>query len=114
MTRMQIILIAGFLFATLLCLLASKNRILTRLFFLAQFLLAIVLTLWPQLSQKAADFLGVGRGTDLILYLLVVYVYIGSVLLLGKFRQQERQITELGRQMALELAQRTGKKEHED
>ncbi|MDD3696250.1 MAG: DUF2304 domain-containing protein [Lentisphaeria bacterium] len=114
MNRIQVVLIAGFLFATLLCFLANKNRFLTRLFFLAQFLLALALVLWPQLAQSAAEFLGVGRGTDLILYLLVVYVYIGSVLILGKFRQLERQATELSRQIALQTAQQPEKKEHED
>jgi hypothetical protein len=76
--------------------------------------LALALVLWPQLAQSAAEFLGVGRGTDLILYLLVVYVYIGSVLILGKFRQLERQATELSRQIALQTAQQPEKKEHED
>ncbi len=101
MTIIQIILIAGFLIASALCFAALKNRSLARLFFLCQFALGVVLVIFPDLSQKAAELLGVGRGTDLVLYLLVLYVYVGSILILGKFRQLERSFTELARQVAL-------------
>ena len=101
MNLIQIILIAGFLMASILCFAALKNRSIARLFFLGQFALGVVLAIFPKLSQFAADILGVGRGTDLILYLLVLYVYVGSILILGKFRQLERNLTELARQVAL-------------
>lgn len=101
MNLIQVILIGGFLIASILCHVALKNRLIARLFFLGQFGLGVILTFCPELSQWAADFLGVGRGTDLILYLLVLYVYVGSILILGKFRQLERSLTDLTRQIAL-------------
>lgn len=101
MNLIQIILIAGFLMASILCFAALKNRNVARLFFLGQFALGVILVIFPDLSQYAADFLGVGRGTDLVLYLLVLYVYVGSILILGKFRQLERNLTELVRQVTL-------------
>jgi len=101
MSLIQIILIAGFLLASILCFVALRSRSIARLFFLGQFALGILLVLIPDLSQHAAEFLGVGRGTDLILYLLVLYVYVGSILILGKFRQLERNLTELARQVTL-------------
>ncbi len=108
MNLIQIILIAGFLMASILCLAALKNRSIARFFFLGQFALGVVLVIFPDLSQKVADILGVGRGTDLILYLLVLYVYVGSILILGKFRQLERNLTELARQMTLANPQQSG------
>jgi hypothetical protein len=101
MTLIQIILIAGFLMASILCFAALKNRSVARLFFLSQFALGVILVILPDLSQRAAELLGVGRGTDLVLYLLVVYVYIGSILILGKFRHLESTLTELARKIAL-------------
>lgn len=101
MNLIQIILIAGFLMASILCFVALRNRGIARLFFLGQFALGVLLVLFPDLSQHAAEFLDVGRGTDLILYLLVLYVYVGSILILGKFRQMEQNLTELVRQITL-------------
>ena len=114
MNLIQIILIAGFLMASLLCFAALKSRSITRLFFLGQFALGVILVIFPDLSQHAAEFLGVGRGTDLILYLLVLYVYVGSILILGKFRKLEQNLTELVRQITLANPQQpSDDKKHE-
>lgn len=101
MNLIQIILIASFSGAALLCWVALKNRLAGRLFFIMQFLLGIVLTLSPDLAQAAADFLGVGRGTDLVLYLLVILVYVGALLILARFRRLEGEVSALVRLMAL-------------
>lgn len=101
MNLIQIILIASFAGAALLCWVALKNRLAGRLFFILQFVLGIVLTLSPGLAQRAADFLGVGRGTDLVLYLLVILVYVGAMLILVRFRRLEGEVSSLVRQMAL-------------
>ncbi len=114
MNLIQVILIAGFLMASILCFAALKNRSIARFFFLGQFVIGVILVIFPDLSQYAADILGVGRGTDLILYLLVLYVYVGSILILGKFRQLERNLTELARQVALANPRQSGAdKDHE-
>lgn len=106
MTLIQIILCIGLLIATVLCLAALKNRLIARLFFLGQFVLGIILVIFPELANKLANFLGVGRGADLILYLLVIYVYVGSILILGKFRSLENTITELARKTAIENSEK--------
>jgi len=102
MNWIKIILILGFLSASALCLLALKNRLVARLFFICQFGLGIFLTLMPDVSSVIAKKLGVGRGADLITYLLVLYVYVGSILILGKFRCLERDLTCLTRSLALQ------------
>ncbi|NLF92811.1 MAG: DUF2304 domain-containing protein [Oligosphaeraceae bacterium] len=102
MNWIQVILILGFLLASTLCLAALKHRLIARLFFICQFALGICLTLAPDFTSTVAQRLGVGRGADLITYLLVLYVYVGSILILGKFRRLESDITTLTRSIALQ------------
>ena len=55
--------------------------------------------------------LGVGRGTDLVLYLLVVTFVFVSLNLYLRQRQSERRITELARALALREADLRGRQE---
>ena len=100
----KVILLLGLLALLVLCLLLVRSRLATRLFFIAQFLVGAVLVVNPDLATRAAQAVGVGRGTDLILYLLVLLVYAGGIVVLAKFRRLERQITELTRELALAKA----------
>lgn len=66
--------------------------------------IAVLSILRPELTQRAANVVGVGRGTDLLLYLLTavfLYVAVGSFL---RFRDVERQLTVLARRLALDEA----------
>jgi hypothetical protein len=64
--------------------------------------LAGLLFVWfPSLSTQVAEFVGIGRGVDLILYL---WVCISLILLLNlhlKLRTQEERITKLARAVAI-------------
>jgi hypothetical protein len=60
---------------------------------------------FPQIWTVAANFLGIGRGADLLLY-LVVLVFLGFVAsTYRRFRQMERDFTELARKLALATAE---------
>lgn len=97
----RVILIAGLLLLTLVCLLALKSRLATRLFVVAQLLVGVALVIFPEATNWVAAKVGVGRGTDLLFYLAVLAGYAGAIIVLAKFRRLERQITELARQIAL-------------
>ncbi len=97
----KFILIAGLLILTLVCLVVLKSRLATRLFVAAQLLVGIVLVIFPEATNWIAAKVGVGRGTDLLFYLMVLVVYACALIALAKFRRLERQITELTRQVAL-------------
>ena len=97
----KIILILGLIALTLLCFGVLKSRLATRLFILAQLFIGFILVLFPELANRVAELVGVGRGTDLMLYLLILAVYAGALLALAKFRRLEHQITELTRIIAL-------------
>ncbi len=61
----------------------------------------VVAVLVPDTLQALADFVGVGRGTDLLLYTLgIVTIYlVGSTS--ARFREQEAKLARLSRQVAL-------------
>lgn len=63
--------------------------------------ITVLAVVFPGVVNQVAHFVGVGRGTDLLLYGLIV-VFIGnSILLQRRHRNTERQITELARQLAI-------------
>jgi len=104
----QVLLIAGTL-ALLVLLLqkraAARTRAWKRLILVALVGVAVASILNPDLTTRAARLLGVGRGTDLLLYVLTavfLYVVVGFYL---KFRDVERQVTALARRIALDEAQ---------
>jgi hypothetical protein len=62
---------------------------------------------FPQVWTLAANLLGIGRGADLLVYLLVL-TFVGFVAsTYRRFRQQERDITTLARALALLSARPT-------
>jgi len=64
--------------------------------------LAVLSVLFPDAWNAAAAVVGVGRGTDLLLYGLIV-VFLGyMVTTYRRFRHLESQITQLARRLALD------------
>lgn len=61
----------------------------------------IVAVLWPELTTMAANAVGVGRGTDLVLYLLVIVFAYSALVTAQRIHQLQRDITVLTRELAL-------------
>ncbi|WP_166986737.1 DUF2304 domain-containing protein [Canibacter zhoujuaniae] len=103
----QILLIVAVILGvvfTLRALRGEKQLAIKRLAALAFALLAIVSILFPGLISKIANFLGVGRGTDLLLYLFIIAaVLFGGAVIRAKARSDAR-VTKLARAMALSEA----------
>ena len=61
----------------------------------------VLAVLFPGILQGLADFVGVDRGTDLLLYLLalVIIYLVGSTSV--RFREQEARLVRLSREVAL-------------
>ena len=66
--------------------------------------LAAVSILQPSVLQAAADQLGVTRGTDLLLYLLVMVFAASSLGFYFRFRELERRLADLTRAQAIREA----------
>jgi hypothetical protein len=101
----------GLLLLLLRSRMSARTRAWKKLIMVALTCVAVASILRPELTQKAANLVGVGRGTDLLLYLLIavfLYVAVGFYL---RFRDMERQLTILARRVALDEARGTAQKD---
>jgi hypothetical protein len=97
-------LFASILLITILFIRTKKrtlNRIFPRVGFIL-FFLGFTLSLFqPEIVQSVADFLGVGRGTDLIIYFTTVGTLLLGILVFIKIKELEQKITKLARSISL-------------
>lgn len=61
----------------------------------------IAAVMWPNTTTVVANAIGVGRGTDLVLYVLVMVFLYYAVATSQRLHQLEHKITELTRALAL-------------
>jgi hypothetical protein len=100
----QVLLIAAFV---LVLVWALQNRRATRLRAWKKLLLvmfiafAAVAIIWPQTLTDVAHLVGVGRGTDLLLYVLVVSFVFVVLSIYLKFKDLEQRYAKLARHIAL-------------
>ncbi|NHC16430.1 DUF2304 domain-containing protein [Motilibacter deserti] len=83
----------------------------------AVFLVACVVSIVrPSLLSTVADWVGVGRGADLLLYALIVAFAFVSINTYLKFKDYDERLTRLARQLAISEARlrvaRGGDEEH--
>jgi len=85
---------------------ADSHLAIRRLMYGAFVLVAIVSILFPQWLTWVANLVGVGRGTDLLLYALVVVFMVFVYTQSRKNAAQQRSLTLLARKLALLQAAR--------
>ncbi|MCZ4300512.1 DUF2304 domain-containing protein [Microbacterium oxydans] len=85
---------------------ADSHLAIRRLMYGAFVLVAIVSILFPQWLTWVANLVGVGRGTDLLLYALVVVFMVFVYTQSRKNAAQQRSLTLLARKLALLQASR--------
>lgn len=71
-------------------------------------LAAIYLIWFPHAATGLANYLGVGRGADLILYLYAAITFVLMISLVLRLRALSEQLTELARAIALRHPDRGG------
>jgi hypothetical protein len=108
MLIIQVVLIIAMLVGGAYLLVASpvnsRHLALRRLGLLAFVVFGTAAIIAPGLTSEMAEVVGVGRGTDLLLYLLFV-AFLAFVATAGRRqRQLERQLTVLTRRLALDEA----------
>jgi small membrane protein len=80
----------------------DRHLAMRRIFLLLFIVAAASSVFFPQIWTFAANLLGIGRGTDLIVYLLVLF-FLGFVATTyRRFRQMEINMTEIARKVALQ------------
>ena len=99
----QVVLIAGIALAAALMMRGPAHRqlALRRMFGMSLATLGVAAVAWPDLTTRAAHLVGVGRGTDLVLYLAVLAFSFLSVALYQRIARLESNITQLTRELAL-------------
>ena len=104
MLLIQLIILLFFCFSFLMALLVMKGHLAGRLFFILQFIAGGIFVLFPDLTSQLGKLLGVGRGTDLVLYFLVVLFYMTVLFFIAALRRFERRQTIILRQIAIQNA----------
>ena len=103
----KIILIVAMAVIALLLLRGSqgaRHQAIRRLLLLLFAVVAVSSVLVPDLWNRAARAIGVGRGSDLLLYGLIVAFLGYTVTSYMRFRTVEQQLTQLARRLALDEA----------
>jgi small membrane protein len=107
MTSIQALLVTSLFIAAIVASFILKAKLAWRLIALALFLAAIVFVLFPDLTTIVANRLGVGRGTDLLLYVSLIAGLHAILLLYLRTRDLEKRMTEHVRATGLREAQRS-------
>lgn len=84
--------------------LGAKQTAWRRLGILGFALAAVIAVIFPEITTKIARFLGVGRGADLLLYLLVVLVLYNMLVQAKQRNAAERRLTKVAREVAINQA----------
>ena len=69
---------------------------------------AAIAVLWPDFTTRIARALGIGRGADLIIYIVTILFIVSFFFLLQRYRRLEVQLTSLVRHLAIDEAERHG------
>lgn len=79
----------------------TKNVALRRVLLVLFVILATVSIFFPELTTKVARLVGVGRGTDLLLYLLIIAFLSYAVVSYRRMVILENRLVELSRELAI-------------
>jgi small membrane protein len=83
-----------------------RTVVLERMIYLAFGLGGVVVILYPDVSTRLANHIGIGRGADLLLYIFIIFSLFHYVNITARFKRIERQMTEVVRSVALAEAMR--------
>ncbi len=75
-------------------------------------MMAAVVVVWPEVASRFAGTVGIGRGSDAVVYVAVAFLYYLVFRLVLKQRRLESNISDLVREIALrDLERDNGKKD---
>jgi len=100
----KFLLVPGVVLAVLLSLRSRtslRGQARRKIFAVLTVVAGVLAVIFPSIPQALADFVGVDRGTDLLLYVLAVVIiyFIGSTSV--RFREQQDRLVRLARELAL-------------
>lgn len=80
----------------------ARHLAIRRLMLMVFTFVAALSIFFPQLLTTVAGWFGIGRGTDLVLYGVVVWLLIFMATTYQRFRQTEISLTKLSRRIAID------------
>lgn len=101
MKLIQLILIVGLLAILVSYFRWFRSAVVDKLLVVCIMAAGVFMVAFPELTNKLAAALGVGRGADLVFYLFIVGVCYLMLLMYAKMKRLERQLAELARKQAL-------------
>jgi small membrane protein len=108
MTLIQPILIALLAVAAAFHFKGAASRLLSRVVIIAFIAVGAIFVVNPEWTNRIAHFVGVGRGADLVLYLLFPTTITMFLYLYRKNRETQEKLTALTRHIALQQAMHPG------
>lgn len=104
MSAIQIILIVGLALAGIYGYMKFRGVVADAVVVMLFISAGIVFVLFPELTTRIANKLGVGRGTDLIVYVCIVFFLFVIIRLYARLRRLEQMITRIVRDNTLRSA----------
>lgn len=102
MNGIQLVLLAGVIFIGVYFLVRLKKRLLDIVLFFILMVSAILFILSPDITNRIAAKMGVGRGADLVFYISILIFWFILLKLFARIRRLEQQFTKIVRDDALD------------
>lgn len=83
-----------------------KSQLTSKILFSILFVTGIVAVIFPEITNVIANYVGVGRGADLLLYITVIVFYTSLTFIYSRFKKVENRQTEIIRLMTIDDAQK--------
>jgi hypothetical protein len=106
MTGIQLLLIFGVSLLGIYYIIRLKKTVVDLMLMMLLILTAIGFILWPELTNKIANGLGVGRGADLVYYVCILLFSFALLKLYSRMRRLEQEFTKLVREDALKKVEK--------
>lgn len=101
MKNIQILLLMVFVAGTVVYFARMKSRLIERVLVLLFSAAAALMVSFPDTTQWMASWLGVGRGVDVVIYFMLVFLAYVCLQLYSKLRSQDERLVELARIIAI-------------
>ncbi len=95
------VLLAGALVLFVFYIVRMRSELFDRLVFLVGAAGGIVLVMDPELSTRIANLLGIGRGADLVFYLIIIIGLFYAVGTRSRISRLEQKLTQIVREQAI-------------
>jgi hypothetical protein len=95
------VLLVLFILAFIIYVVRLRNVLTDRIIFLVSALIGIAFVIRPNLATYLANLIGIGRGADLLLYLMIIFSLFFSVTVLAEIKKVDAKLTDVVRKVAL-------------